>query len=391
MPFAEFMEVALYHPRGGYYSGPSPLAADGDYFTSPAAHPGFGALIAILLRHMWEVLGGPDRFTVVEMGAGAGLLARDVVDYAAGLGGGFAQSMRYVAPDRRLPSAQRGTRSSAVQRIVGRGLPLKGVVGCVISNELVDSFPVHRFQIDQGGVREMYVTVDDHGRFTELLDRPSTHEVAARVSKLGVGLPEGFRGEVNLDLPTWMGDVSAALDRGFVVTVDYGYETRDLLSADKAAGTVQTYYRHAPGGSPFGRVGRQDITAAVDFSAIASEGESLGLRPFPLATQARFLRDLGFDKMLERLRKMELGQRARQANMMAMLELVKEEGLGGFKVLIQERATGVNHLSQLMPTHRDTHDLDVPLLGPHDLQLMEARYPHLAWEPGGLWPFEEEQ
>ena len=386
--FAEFMELALYHPQGGYYSSPSAFGVEGDYFTSPAAHPAFGALMAVQLQRMWEVMDRPPQFFVVEMGAGSGLLARDVVGYAARMSTAFAQSLRYLTLERYALPDEAATLPSCIYRIITGGVPLKGVVGCFISNELVDSFPVHRFQIYQEMVKEIYVALDEHGGLTEVLDEPSTPLLSQRLSSLGLSLPEGFEGEVNLHIGPWMNEVSAALERGFVITIDYGYEAEELYSHKRAGGTLQTHYRHTRGGSPYQRTGEQDITAHVDFSSIASEGKALVLDSLGLTTQSQFMRGLGFDDMLEQLRARKLSQRERDANMMAMLELVKPEGLGGFRVLIQERATGVKDLSQVAST-TSTGDLDVPLLRPDHVPLMEGRYPHLAWEPEDLWPFGE--
>ena len=384
--FAEFMELALYHPQGGYYTSPSAFGAQGDYFTSPAAHPAFGALIAIQLQRMWEVLDRPPQFVAVEMGAGSGLLARDVVVYAAGMLPAFASSLRYVTLERYALPGEAPALPIDINRIITSGVPLKEVVGCFISNEIVDSFPVHRFQIHQGALKEINVSLDEHGRLTEALGQPSTPLLAQRLDDLGLSLPEGFRGELNLRVGPWMNEVSAALERGFVVTIDYGHEAGELYSQKRAEGTLQTHYRHTRGGSPYQHIGRQDITAHVDFLSIDSEGSSLGLQSLGLTTQSRFLKTLGFDAMLERLREKNLSQRQRDANVMAMLELVKPEGLGGFSVLVQERATGVKDLGRLAPTE-SAGDIEAPLLRPDHIPLMEGRYPHLAWEPEDLWPF----
>ena len=145
--FAEFMETALYHPTGGYYARRPYVGAHADYFTSPAAHPAFGALISIYLLRMWDALGRPSAFYAVEMGAGDGLLAREVVEFAQRLTRPFGDALHYVALDRSTPHGTRDAASGAYQRIVAAGSPVAGIVGCFISNELVDSFPVHRFKI----------------------------------------------------------------------------------------------------------------------------------------------------------------------------------------------------------------------------------------------------
>ncbi|MDP6402752.1 MAG: SAM-dependent methyltransferase [SAR202 cluster bacterium] len=384
------MGLALFDPEGGYYTDEALFGPAGDYFTSPATHPAFGALVAVQLQRMWEVLGHPARFTVVEMGAGNGLLASDVVEYAAGMSSDFSGCLNYVAVDRFRP-ADESKAPDGAHRIIADGVPLSQVTGCFLSNELVDSFPVHRFQIHLGAVNEIYVALNEDGAFTEVVAEPSTPLLAGRIEELALSLPDGFRGEVNLGIPPWLSQVSNALKRGFVVTIDYGYEAAELYSQARAGGTLQTYYRHTQGGSPYQRVGRQDITAHVDFSALGSAGNSLGLQLLGLPTQARFLRDLGFEAMRQKVRGQGLGDRERNANTMAMLELVKPEGLGGFKVLVQERGTGVTGLGQLAPAESVLGQLDVPPLGPRHMPLMEGRYPHLEWDPGDLWPFGREE
>ena len=286
--FAHFMDMALYDPEQGYYANRSRTADSRDYFTSPAAHPCFGALFAVQLERMWEVLGRPDPFHAVEMGAGSGLLARDVIEYASGLSDDFARSLRYVAIDR-YPSSD----SNRVEAIASDGVPLDGVVGCLLSNELVDAFPVHRFRVDAGHLREVFVGLDEEGELTELLGEPSTDMLHHRVGARLRSLPDGFCGEVNRGIGELIGDVAGALERGFVVTVDYGEESDLLYSAARARGTVQTYYRHTQGGSPYRRIGRQDITAHVDFTAITEEGRELGLSTLGLRDAASVPGEVG--------------------------------------------------------------------------------------------------
>ena len=386
IPFAEFMEIALYHPWGGYYTSASAFGAAGDYFTSPAAHPIFGALIAVQLLGMWRALDSPARFYVVEMGAGNGLLARDVIDYAECLPGAFAQSMRYIELDRYALMDTAVAPPADAARIVTDRIPLDGVIGCFISNEFVDSFPVHRFQTHVGGVSEVYVTLDEGSQLAETLDVPSTPALVQRLRDIGQSLPDGFRGEVSIGIGSWIREVSTALERGFVITIDYGYTASELYAQERAGGTLQTYYRHTQGGSPYRRIGRQDITSHVDFSLVSSEGSEVGLRTLALVTQESFLRSMGFNGMAERLRRQRLGSREHQSNTMAMLELVKADGLGGFKVLVQERGTGIEDFSRLTPDGSLADIPRIPLLSDEHMPLMEGRYPHLAWEFTDLWP-----
>ena len=375
--FAQFMEVALYHPVGGYYAGGGAVGADGDYFTSPSAHPAFGALIAVQLRRMWELLGRPTQFHAVEMGAGSGRLAEDVQGRADALGSDFAAALRYVAIDR----SHVWSRAASFHCVAGTGAPLRGVVGCFISNELLDAFPVHRFVVEDGEPREIYVSEKD-GELVEELGVPSTPALAGRLDRLPQRLPEGYRGEVNLAIGPWMAEVSGALERGFVLTIDYGHLEGELYSAARAGGTLRTYYRHAPGVSAYRRIGFQDITSHTDFSEAAYRGRCAGLDAAGLVSQAEYLRMLGIARWIREVRTAPLGQAERHANLMAMRQLVDPSGLGGFKVLVQEKGTGIGDLVPLTP---DPGSIDVdgpPLLTQEHIPLMEGRYPHAAWIGG---------
>ena len=389
--FAEFMEVALYHPHAGYYSrqdaGPE---AHRDYYTSPAAHPAFGGLVGIQLCGMWQALGRPSRFHAVEMGAGSGLLARDVIQYAEYLPRAFRTALRYVALDRRPPSERASGQSSRYHRIISSGIPARGLVGCVLSNELVDSFPVHRFEVRGGRPKEVFLTLVD-GRFVEQLDEPSTTRLRHRLEGLGPMLPEGYRGEVNLRIGPWMQEVADSLERGFALTVDYGHRASDLYSPDRAGGTLRTHYRHTSGACPYVRVGMQDITAHVDFSALVDAGEAAGLNAVALLAQSAFLRELGLDRWRQELRLKALPQRERDANSMGMLDLARPDRLGAFKVLVQEKDTGIDHPRQIWPRGSPwADDLPVPLLRRDHLPLMQGRYPHTVSDVDQLWPWRDD-
>ena len=387
LTFAEFMSLALYHPDGGYYTTPGRVGEGGDFFTSPTAHPAFGALLAAHLWRMWRSLGCPPRFAAVELGAGDGLLARDVCDYADTLSPAFAAALAYVAIERRRPGGP-SREHGRVHPIVSDGVPLRGVTGCFIANELVDALPVHRFTLSGGELREIYVSLDANGRIVDAPGEPSTPALAERLAERGLELPDGFRGEICLELRPWLESVASALYAGYLLTIDYGYTAEELYSPQRAGGTLQTYYRHTDGGSPYTRIGQQDITAHVDFSSLAAEGERVGLATLGFGTQARYLASLGFGQMLDGLRRMRLGDAERNANRMGMLELVKPGGMGDFRVLLQglgETAKGMGETDYAPPA-----PLEPPLLGAEHARLMAGRYPHAAWGAGGelegVWP-----
>ena len=384
--FAEFMQLALYHPVDGYYTGDSPFGAAGDYYTSPAAHPAFGALLAVQIFTMWRRLGKPADFTAVEMGAGSGMLAADICAYAAQLPDGFADRLRYIAIDRYAPSdVYESAGAAAFERLRATDVPLSGVVGCLISNEFVDAFPVHRFKIANGEALEVYVALDAEGEFVETLDKPSTPLLIERLNGFGFLLADGHCGEVNLNVRAWLGDVARSLAKGFVITIDYGCLAAEMYSQRRKFGTLQTYYRHTEGSSPYQRVGRQDISAHVDFSSLRYEGQAVGLQTLAYMTQADLLQDMGMDEMLRKMRVTPMSQHQRTANVMALRDLVKPSGLGGFKALIQEKGTDVAAYASLVPPESVRQALSSPMLSSRHMPLMEGRYPHTSWEAPSLW------
>ena len=364
--FAEFMEVALYHPHGGYYTRDRQDPAHRDYYTSPSAHPAFSALIAVHLETLWKALDCPDPFHVVEMGAGSGLMARDITDYARQHLAAFASAMRYFTVDKASDESPRGT------------------VGCVLSNELIDAFPVHRFEIENGNLVELFVDVDADGRLHSVPGEPSTPALAQRLDRLGLELPNGTRGEINLRIGEWARRVSETIERGFVVTIDYGHESKELYSPERSRGTLQTYYKHTSGSSPYQWIGRQDITAHVDFTTVIEEGRRAGLKPLCLMTQAEYLSRLGLKVWADRLRERDMSPREVRANAMAMRDLVDPDGLGGFKVLIQEVGMHLQDMDGLFPSHERVEQLPMPLLQSDHVPLYEGGYPSGMWEFNAL-------
>ena len=284
--FAQFMDLALYWPSGGYYAGAAPDAAvpwgpSGDYYTSPMTHPAFGALLALQLYQFWQLLGRPDPFYVVEPGAGNGLLCRDILTSAAALPAGFAPSLRYLCLDPRPVGVALERGVPGAQRLAARGMPLRGLRGCVLSNELLDAFPVHQVRQEGGQLREVYVALDEAAGpagWVTITGEPSTPALAARLRERGITLAEGQTAEINLGLDSWAAAVAEALAAGFVLTIDYGREAGELYDPDlRPRGTLTTYYRHVQTDAPLRRVGRQDITAQVDFTSVVNAGWRAGL------------------------------------------------------------------------------------------------------------------
>lgn len=354
--FAEFMELALYHPRNGYYNSRAErVGPEGDFTTSPLTHPSFGALIGCQLHEMWTLLGRPSAFTVVEMGAGDGRLCRDILSWLRVFAPGLYREMRYVLVERSDRQRERqvatlaGLRAKrgSVELVADlEGLLPPGVEGCFISNELVDSFPVHRVAKLGGRLQEVYVSLED-GRFVDLLGEPSTPALQEHLDWLGVDLPEGSYGEVNLLAPKWLRQVAWRLQRGFVLTIDYGYTSAELYAPARREGTLLGYRRHGYYRDLYQHVGSQDLTAHVDFSALVKAGESVGLSLAGLTTQQAFLLRLGLGRYAQALRGLGLPAAELQANLRAMDALAHPEKLGRLKVLVQRKGVAAPGLTGL--------------------------------------------
>ncbi len=345
--FRQFMEMALYSAPGAYYaSGTGQIGPGGDYFTSPEIHPSFGALVARQIEQVWVAMDRPAAFTVVEMGAGSGALARDILAYAMTWSPAFYAALHYEIVERGPDFARRQKETisrlaTAVGKVrwhlsEGLDLPPESVDGCFLSNELPDAFPVHRVTVEGGVLREIYVTAEAN-HLAERTGAPSTPALADYFSRLGFLPPEGARVEVNLDALGWMRAVAALLRRGAAITIDYGYTAEDLYSERRPQGTLLCFYRHALADDPYVRVGLQDMTSHVDFTSLAADGEAAGLRTVGIATQQDFLTALGMDVYLSQLSAAGLRAADYEANRLGMRELLDPAGLGRVKVLIQQK------------------------------------------------------
>jgi SAM-dependent MidA family methyltransferase len=242
------MELALYHPRFGYYTaGPNRIGRAGDFFTSVSVGPLFGRLLARQFQ-AWGVT------EVLEIGGQRGQLQQDVLA---------------AAPELNYRVAE-----------VGAELPER-IAGCVFSNELIDAFPVHRVV----GDREVYVT----GNFTEELGPLSDPRLPR--------LPAGYRSEFNLRALDWLDAIARRLT-GYLLTIDYGFERPEYFAPHHKDGHLQCYYRHTKSGNPYQHIGEQDITAHVEFSSLIEHGQTVGLEPVLFTTQERYLMKLGAAELL---------------------------------------------------------------------------------------------
>ena len=345
IPFVRFMELALYHPQYGYYmrqpdgTDHERIGWSGDFYTSSDVHPILGRALAAQARQMDELLGRPTPFTIVEMGAGKGLLARDCLAAIQAMQDDFASRVRYVLIER-SPTMQALQRQNLSPWLNQPGLVTwiegldalapQSVAGLFFSNELVDAFPVHRIQMVASQARELFVDYRD-GSFEECLKPLSTPALDHYLQKLNPTWPDGYRAEVNLQALEWMEQVAQRIDRGFVLTIDYGHTAQDLYGPDRKNGTFLCYYQQLTGDVPYVRIGQQDMTAHVDFTSLATVGAAAGLTVTGFTNQMSFLMGLGVEDMIGQLdpESPEFG---------AAIHLLKPDGMGRtFKILVQHR------------------------------------------------------
>jgi len=330
MTFARFMDLALYHDDLGYYRAGRPMTRAGDFLTAPETHPVFGALLARFARAAVEALCSPQAH-IVEQGAGTGVLARSITAYWRAA---YPDTpLRYTivephAPTRaRLAEALPGVDCVSA---IAEAAPLEGVF---LSNELPDAFPVHRVRRRGGDLLEVFVA-EAGGRLVEVEGPPSAPDLARAMAESGIALGENHEIEVCLELGPWIEGVASAVERGYVLTVDYGYEAEDAGRFPR--GALLAHYRHTANEDYLERVGRQDLTAHVCWTALERLGDSAGLRTVERLGQREFLARWGW-KDYGRWLLARPGATPRELDAVDRLGR-PDDGLGRLGVLLQ--ATG---------------------------------------------------
>jgi SAM-dependent MidA family methyltransferase len=350
--FREFMSLALYHPSLGYYSSwRGKMGRDGDYLTSPEVSPIFGLLVGRQLQEMWAEMGRPPQFQVVEVGAGTGALCHDLLRWARRAAPDLFRAIDYVIAEVSASLAERQRMSvEAEPEVAGRvrwleALP-PGIEGCVLSNELLDSMPVHRVSVQDGRLNELFVAWDGR-RFVEEMRPPSSAEIEAYFQRLNLLPGEGCLAEVNLEALTWVEKAARALNRGYLLTLDYGYEAPEMFAPWRRGGTLACFHRHTVNDDPYARLGRQDMTSHVDFTSLRRVGEDAGLRTLGLVSQAEFLANLGIADLLSGPREGEISLEEYYARRRAATELLDPAALGRVRVLLQGKGVQGTSLTGL--------------------------------------------
>ena len=354
--FARFMELALGDPLHGYYSsGDLAWGRDGDYETSPEVHPIFGYLWARQLLECWERLDRPHPFDIVEVGGGSGAFAVAMLTWLQRRVPECATAARLTVLDGH-PSRidqQRGALETAGLGAQSMLLPDwlatdERATGVMISNELFDALPVHLVERRGEELHEWHVGLDGSGELALELGPLSTSTIAARFEALGVQLGDGARAEVSLEAAPLMRALAGRLERGYIVTIDYGYEAADLYAPWRRMGTLMAYRGQSPQPNPLAQPGLTDLTAHVDFTTLADAAE--GCETAPLVSQAEALIALGIGEQLAAARDeaaSDLGAFARARS--AVDTLLEPAGLGRIRVLVQAKQAPLEGLRCLQP------------------------------------------
>ncbi|MEB3311186.1 MAG: class I SAM-dependent methyltransferase [Snowella sp.] len=348
--FAEFMELALYHPTEGYYSsGKVGIGKAGDFFTSVSLGADFGELLAEQLAEIASVLNSPQPFQVIEMGAGLGNLANDILSYWQVNYFDLFSTIEYSIVEESTALIEK--QKELLKPWLDKGIPINwnswsdidddSMTGCFFSNELVDAFPVHQVIWKENKLQEIYVS-ESSGQWVEVIDGLSTLKILDYFQNLNIDFntdnyPEGYRTEVNLQALDWLKTVNKKLKQGYLLTIDYGYLATQYYHPQRSQGTLQCYYQHRLHSDPYVNVGLQDLTAHVDFTTLENYGKSLGLDKLAFTQQGLFLMSLGLGDRLVDLSSgkyniLEIMQRRD-----ALHQLIDPRGLGKFGVLLQAK------------------------------------------------------
>ena len=331
------MKASLYDPAAGYYrrSDLKRWGREGDYRTSPERSELFAATFARYFARLYNTLGQPPNWTIVECGAGDGRFAEVVLR--------SSDATRYIVCDSSPDALQRA--GERLREFTGRVAFCSEVQlprvehGVFFSNELFDAFPVHRLVKKGGELQEMYVTAGVDNGFVWATGPLSTPRLSEFCREHSIELVEGQLIEVNLEIEDWLTKVSSSLKRGFVITVDYGAEAEALYDpALRPNGTLRAFSKHGFVDDVLAQPGEHDITSSVNWAQVKRAGEKAGLRAVEFASQDKFLLSAGLLEVLER-RSTKIESEAEKLSLTTgAREMILPGGMGSsFQVLVQQR------------------------------------------------------
>ncbi|MDJ0710055.1 MAG: SAM-dependent methyltransferase [Woeseiaceae bacterium] len=327
--FAEFMHHALYAPGFGYYTaGTTKFGEAGDFVTAPEVSPVFGAVVA---RQCAEVLESLPGGAILEIGAGSGKLAADLLEALQTIDA-LPEAYRILEVSADLRERQQACLEERIPHLVGRvewlsGLP-EAHSGVIVANEVLDALPVERFIRRSDGVMRQCVTAVDDGFSWD--EEPAGERLVRAVAIIeaerGETLPDGFASEVSLAAANWVADLAAALTDGMVLLFDYGVARREYYAAERADGWLRCHFRHHAHSDPLILAGIQDITAWVDFTAVAEAATAAGLDIAGYSAQAQFLISGGLDAAMAGFESLPLERQLELSQQVKTLTLPGEMG-----------------------------------------------------------------
>jgi SAM-dependent MidA family methyltransferase len=297
LPFDRYMELVLYSPALGYYTaGARKFGAEGDFVTAPEISPVFGRCLARQAKQILRELDGGD---LLEFGAGTGRLAADMLAELEILGS-LPEHYFILELSPELQQRQRQTIEDRIPHLSERVVwlqepPTAGFRGLVVANEVLDAMPVHRFRFEPQGISEQYVEWKDE-RFRLCWRPPKDPTLEQAVA--GLDLEPGYESEINQRAAPWVRQLSDTLEAGVVILIDYGYPRAEFYHPQRNSGTLMCHYRHLAHSDPLVYPGLQDITAHVDFTAVAEAAQRAGLRVCGYTSQAFFLMGCGLDQIM---------------------------------------------------------------------------------------------
>ncbi|MFC7442304.1 class I SAM-dependent methyltransferase [Laceyella putida] len=351
IPFSRYMELALYHPTWGYYQTDRiKLGKEGDFFTN--AHVGsiVGQVLGRLFRRMVTLVGREEDWVLVEMGAGDGRLMEQVAREWIAQGGKPDKLNSYLVETSPYHRRLQQERLAPLPISFHWSRSLQEVPRAKYSflyvNELVDAFPVHRIKKEGGVIWEAHVIKGMHGRLRESwqpLKQASDPAIWERAQLLA----EGQMAEVAVAARQWIGEVAAWMERGILLTIDYGGETGELLM--RSHGTLRAYREHRLLTDLYQMPGEMDLTAHVDFTSLRHWGESLHMRTLAYLTQADFLLRAGvLDLLPSKPVPDPFSPEAKRRR--AITQLIHPQGMGeSFRVLLQAKGMPALTRQQLFP------------------------------------------
>lgn len=361
IPFRRYMEIALYHPTGGYYCRESPrIGPGGDFYTSPHQSPWLGRMIAPLLDTIRGRMAGPPALHVWEYGPGEGWLAFDILESIRTSRAAPRQAIAYTFAEQ---SAQARARirekfqdGDEVRFADASQYPPAGFEGVILAHEFLDALPLHALIRREGRLEERYVALQGEGLvFCE--GALSDERLSGWFSELGVRLSPGQTAEVNLCALDWVSEIARRMERGAILIFDYGFSARALYGPTRPEGALRGYRNHTLVSDALSRPGETDLTAHVDFTSILRAAMSHGMELAGFTDQARFLLGAGLPRALENTKDGddEKTRRERQS----VMGIMDPTGLGGaIKVMLLSKNLSLCGLSEFSMKPDDRESLE---------------------------------